>query len=224
MGGGGWWSGNANLGHHIVLLDLLHRVEALGDLAKDGVDAVEVLGVRLAQYHEELAATGVFARVRHRQGTDLVGVGISFGLALDRPSRSPCPDLAIAGRKIAPQRIAALNDEVVDHAMEFHAVVEPGVRELLEVGDGARSFLVEEIRLDVAVSGLEGGFLCHGQKVISSAAVFSSSWAAAPASFRGVKCPGYTAAAPCSRRPRPARRSTLRRQSSRSSRARGDSS
>src|ERR1051325_9973629 len=149
MGGSvGWWSGNANLGHHIVLLDLLHRVEAFGDLTKNGVDAIEVAGISLAQHHEELAAAGVLTGMRHREGADLVSVRVALGLALDCPARTAGSDPPIARRKNGGNGLPALPDKVVDDAVDFHPIVDPRVRELLEVGDGTWSFLVEEIRLD----------------------------------------------------------------------------
>jgi hypothetical protein len=58
------------------LLDRLDHVHALGDLAEDGVHAVQVLRVALVQHDEELAAAGVGARVRHRERAGLCVCGL----------------------------------------------------------------------------------------------------------------------------------------------------
>ena len=130
-----------------------------GDLAEHGVNAVQVPGVGFAEHHEELAAAGVLAGVRHGERADGVLVRIAGGLALDLVAGTAGADARIAGGQILRQRIAALDDEVGDHAVEFHAVVEAAVGELLEVGDGVRRFLVEQLGDDGALVGLEGGGL-----------------------------------------------------------------
>src|SRR5438445_9039505 len=41
--------------------------------------------------------------------------------------------------------IAALHDEVLDDAVEFRSVVESGIRQLLEIGDGVRRLLLKKL-------------------------------------------------------------------------------
>ncbi len=53
------------------------------------------------------------------------------------------------------QRIAALDHEVVDDAMEAGAVVELLVGELLEIGNRTGSFFIEELDRDGALVGIE---------------------------------------------------------------------
>src|ERR1035437_830226 len=127
-------SGNADRGHGVVLLDLLHDVEPVRYLAEHGVHTVQVLGVLLDQHHEELAAAGVLSGVRHAQRADGVLARVARGLALDHPARTARPDAAVASRQVTGVGIAALHDEVRDHAMELDSVIEARVRELLEVG------------------------------------------------------------------------------------------
>src|SRR5204863_1210160 len=60
-------------------------------------------------------------------------------------------------------RVAALDHEVGDHAVERHAVVEPLAGELAEVLDGLRRVAVEQLDLDGAVVGMQrGGAHCSG--------------------------------------------------------------
>jgi hypothetical protein len=66
--------------------------------------------------------------------------------------------------------------------MELHAVVEAGVRELLEVLDGFRGILLVELRGDRPAVGLEGGglhgILRAGDRIILNGAVAARSAAA----------------------------------------------
>jgi hypothetical protein len=57
-------SADSNRRDDVVLLDLVHHVHSLGNLAKYGVNFVEMRLRRVR--NEELAATGVFPRVSHR--------------------------------------------------------------------------------------------------------------------------------------------------------------
>src|SRR5439155_21245556 len=71
-----------------------------------------------------------------------------------------------------PGRVAALDHEVGDHAVEDDAVVEPVARELEEVLDGLRRLLVEELDCDRAVVGVQGrvGHLANPLSASSAAA------------------------------------------------------
>src|SRR5437868_6234264 len=75
------------------------------------------------------------------------------------------PGPPVSRGEIARQWIAALHDEVVDDAVEFHAVVEIRVGELLEVGDGQGRVFLEEIGDDSAVRGLERGLFWHAKNL-----------------------------------------------------------
>ena len=56
-------SANSNRSDDVVLLDLVHHVHSLGNLAKHGVNLIE-MRLRCVR-NEELAATGVFPSVSH---------------------------------------------------------------------------------------------------------------------------------------------------------------
>ena len=113
-------------------------------------------GALFGRDDEELRAVRVRARVRHRQRApdDLVLVD----LVLER----------VAGAAGAGSlRAAALDHEVLDHAVEDEAVVEAVAGELEEVRDGLRRVLVEQLELDRAGVGVEGG-LGHGRSLPAS--------------------------------------------------------
>src|SRR5438270_7325454 len=122
--------GDADAVHDVVLLNLLHHVDTLDDLAEDRVDAVQVPAVCVVEHDEELAATGVFAGVGHGERADLVRARIAGRLALDLVARTAGADTRITGRKISRIRVAALNDEVGHDAVELHDVIEAAVGEL----------------------------------------------------------------------------------------------
>src|SRR5689334_15713393 len=120
-------------------LDLVDRVHAVRHLAEHRVLPVEPRCFA-GGHDEELAAVGVRPGVGHREraADDLVVVD----LVLER----------IAGAAGArPQRAAALDHEVLDHAVEAEPVVEAVGRELAEVLDRLRGVVVEELDLDRAV-------------------------------------------------------------------------
>src|SRR5450759_5578356 len=108
-GWGAATSGDANLRHDIVGLDLLHDVEARGDLAEHRVHPVEVLRIRLAEHHEELATAGILACVRHGERAHRVLVRIPLGLALDGPSRATSAHARVTISQLLGQRITALH-------------------------------------------------------------------------------------------------------------------
>ena len=119
----------------LVALDGGDRV---GDLhARDHAPEDGVLGVevrRVADHDEELGAAGVGPRVRHRHGAaavvqsaDLVG-DLVAGAAL----------AVVARVAILRERIAGLDHEAGNHAVEEDPLVELLVRELHEVRDRLR--------------------------------------------------------------------------------------
>src|SRR3954470_9284373 len=113
-------------------LDLVDDVHAVRHAAEDGVLAAEPWSL-VGGDDEELRAVGVRAGVGHRQraADDLVLVE----LVLELIPRAAGPR---AGR------VAALDHEVLDDAMEDDAVVEAVAGELAEVLDGLGRVLVVE--------------------------------------------------------------------------------
>src|SRR5947207_13516860 len=130
----------------------------LAHLSEHGVDAVEVRLWGVAD--EKLAAPRVLAGVGHGEGARDVLVDVLVRLARDRVARPAGADPSLAGLGVG---IAALDREVGDHAMEPGSVVEPGVGELLEVGDRARRLVGEQVYFDAAFNGLEYGLLVRHQ-------------------------------------------------------------
>jgi hypothetical protein len=123
----------------VVLLDLVHHIHAFSDLAENGVHLVE-MWLRCVG-HEELAAAGVLTGVSHAQGACGVFVGVEVRLTLDLIAWPAGPYAWIA--RFARERIASLDHEVLDDAVEPGAVVELTIRQLLEIADGAGHFGVE---------------------------------------------------------------------------------
>ena len=99
---------------------------------------------RIGRHDEELRAVRVRPRVGHRDraADDLVVVD----LVLERVAGPAGPG---AGR------VAALDHEVADDAVEDHPVIEALAGEVGEVRDRLRRVLVEEGQLDVAVVGVQ---------------------------------------------------------------------
>src|SRR5262245_11911044 len=143
-----------------VARDLRDRVDHVHpgrDLAEDGVLAVEPRR-GLGRDDEELAAVRVRPRVRHREraADDLVLVELVL-------------ELVAGTARPGARRVAALDHEVRDHAVEDDAVVEAVARELREVLDGLGRIVVEELERDVAVVGVERR-RGHGRTVPDAAA------------------------------------------------------
>jgi hypothetical protein len=100
---------------------------------------------RLGRDDEELRAVCVRAGVRHRERA--AGDAVLVELVLELVTR---PARAGAGR------IASLDHEVGDHAVEDHALVEPVAGKLQEVLDRLRRVVGVELDLDRAFARLEG--------------------------------------------------------------------
>jgi hypothetical protein len=128
------------------------------------VHTIEVLRALLVEHDEELAATTVFSGVCHRERAWLVAVRIARRLALDLVAWAAGTDTRVARSEITRERVTALDDEPRDHAVKLDAVVEAGVRELLEVLDGLWSFLVVKLRGERTAVGLDCGFLRHASR------------------------------------------------------------
>src|SRR5690349_24649110 len=141
--------------------DLVHHVHAGGDLAEHGVaPAVAARVVEegvVAVVDEELRGGGVrVAGARHRDAAAHVLEAVRR-LVLDRGAGRPLAE----GLVVA----AALDHETLDHAVEHHAVVVPGLRVLDEIGDRLRRLFGIELQLDGAERGFHGdlhGFLSLG--------------------------------------------------------------
>src|SRR4029079_154550 len=119
--------------------DRVHDVHSSGDLAEDGVLAVEPWA-RVRGDDEELAPVRIRAGVRHRERAAHDRVVVEFVLE------------AVAGASGAGSgRVATLDHEVGDDAVEDDAVVEPVSGELAEVLDGLRRLALEKLQLERAV-------------------------------------------------------------------------
>src|SRR6185295_12279207 len=116
-------SGHPNRGDDIVLLDAVHDIHALAHLAEDRVHSIEVRLWCVAD--EELASTGVLARMRHAERPGHVLMRVEVRLALDLVARPAGTDPGIVG--VLRERVAALDHEVVDDAVKPGAVVELAV-------------------------------------------------------------------------------------------------
>src|SRR5262245_43122082 len=122
-------------------LDLVDDVHAVGHAAEDRVLAVEPRRLGRGD-EEELRAVGVRAGVGHRERAagDLVVVDLVLEL--------------VAGTAGAGAlRAAALDHEVLDDTVEDEAVVKALAGELLEVRNGLRRVLVEQLEADRALAG-----------------------------------------------------------------------
>src|SRR5690606_5132578 len=111
------------------------------DAAEHGVTLVEMRGRPMRQ--EELAASGVRAAVRHREGTDempseVLGKLIFNGIAGAARARG-------AFCSLAGVRIAALCHKVRNHAVEPGAIVVALLDERNEVRNGVRRFILEKL-------------------------------------------------------------------------------
>src|SRR5919109_545354 len=96
----------------LYLADFLDDIQSLDDFAKHRMLVIEVRCG--SERDEELAAVGVGAGIGHRQdaGFAVSQCGVEFVGEL------------VAGATVSlPERIAALDHEAVDHAMEHDAVV-----------------------------------------------------------------------------------------------------
>src|SRR4029079_2231300 len=124
--------------------DRVHDVHSSGDLAEDGVLAVEPWA-RVRGDDEELAPVRIRAGVRHRERAAHDRVVVEVVLE------------AVAGASGAGSgRVATLDHEVGDDAVEDDAVVEPVSGELAEVLDGLRRLALEKLELDRAVVRVQG--------------------------------------------------------------------
>src|SRR5881296_2127192 len=194
------WSFHPNRFDFVVLRNLADYVLSLGDLSENGVDSVKVrLG---SMTDEELAAAGVLPGVGHGQRPRYVFVDVLLGLALDGVAGPAGADPPLPTLRIG---IAPLNHKVGDDAVEFGAVVEARVGELLEIGDGGRHLIGKQLHVDRAFRGLENGVFVrhhHSRERLSStcAMVFmptiTTDTASLSSTKRSASCAGVTPACP----------------------------
>ena len=140
--------GDGHRVERVALPDAVDDVHPARHAPEDRVLAVEVrLGL---ERDEELAPVRVGARVRHREDAALVAVRVPLRLVLE-----PVAWAASAGAR----RVAALEHEVGDDAVENRAVVEVVVREEDEVVNGLGRVGRVELDLDVALGGGDRGLV-----------------------------------------------------------------
>src|SRR6267143_4860893 len=129
-------------GHGVALRDLEDDVHARLDVAEQVVTFAQLLRI-VDGTDEELAAIGVRTGVRHRQGAG--GVLAEHRFVVELVARA-----AGAGSL----RVAALDDEIGDHAVELKAVVILVARQEDEVIDAVGGQLGVEAERDRPLVGL----------------------------------------------------------------------
>lgn len=133
-----------NFENFVTLGDGVDNVLPLGDLTENGVLAVQPGSRHMGD--EKLAAIGRGTTVRHREDARLVVLETGFHLVFKGVARAACPG---AGR------VAALDHEIRNHAMEGDAVVIPALGEIEVVGNGDRSLRGKECAFDVSLAGFD---------------------------------------------------------------------
>ena len=120
---------NFNLLDFVAAGDGVHDIHPISDMTEDGVFAVKVRCGHVGD--EELASIGPWAGIGHGKNTGAVVFEPSVDFVFK----------AVAGSAAASAgRIAALDHELLDDAMEGEAVVVTALREIQEVGDGDGGF------------------------------------------------------------------------------------
>src|SRR5215211_6859407 len=145
---------NRDLLHHHVALravagvrgrggDLVHHALTLDDAAELGVGGRQ----RVVRVHdEELRAVGVRPGVGHRHGALGVGAAVEFGRAVDLVVEAPAPGRLAAAP--GPLRVAALDHEALDDAVEDDAVVLALLGQQPEVLRRLRRVLLQQLEAD----------------------------------------------------------------------------
>lgn len=131
--------------HDIALTNGVDNILPIKHLAEYGVFAVEVWLGRVGD--EELAAVCVRAGICHGDDTGLMFEWVVPYLVF---KFVPWPARA------SSQRIAALDHEVGDHAVEFESVVKALLCEKHKVIDGFRRVVWVQFEDDIAFIGLDG--------------------------------------------------------------------
>jgi hypothetical protein len=137
--------------------DLFQHVVTPDELAKRGV--LPVKKARVAVADEELAAGGIrILRASHREDAADMGFVVELGLDLVAGAAST-PGLLLAG--VLGQRIATLDHEALDNAVETSAVVKALERQLLEILDVAGRDVWPEFKDHFAGTGGKNGNFTH---------------------------------------------------------------
>ena len=102
---------------------------------------------------EELAAIGVRAGIGHGQRADLVAIGIALGLVLE---------LVAGAAAAAGRRVAALNHEILDDAMELRAVIKAFAGQEYEIVHRLGRVFREKLADDLALRCFERGRVLGG--------------------------------------------------------------
>src|SRR5690606_13443803 len=132
---------------------------AFNHLAEHGVLAVQPRARHVG--NKELAAIGAGTGIGHRQHAALVRQAIA-GLVLETVARA-----AGTGALGA----AALDHEVVQHAVEIQAVVEAALGEVDEVGNRQRRLVGSQFNADRAALGIKGSDQAHEELRLSRGGV-----------------------------------------------------
>ncbi len=102
---------------------------------------------------EELAAVGIWPRVGHRDEAAPVAAAVECRLLLDLVGEGRAPRTLTAGAVAG--RVAALDHEPLQNAVERQAVVVAVLGEQPEILDGFRGICRKEFDLDRALVGLD---------------------------------------------------------------------
>src|SRR3989344_6878332 len=129
--------------------DCLHDFHSRYDATEGRVFAVEkriVGGV-----DEKLAAVGIGTRIRHRDSADYIVIVVAYlvGKFVAWIPCAPVRHRGVAFRK----RVAALNHEILDDAVEFGAVVESRSGELHKIGDGIGRIRFKKFYRNISLRG-----------------------------------------------------------------------
>src|SRR5690606_11834785 len=160
--------------HGLDLLDHSLRLFVF-DLSEDGVLALQPGGGH--RRDEELRAVGATTHldtgVRHRQYVGLGEVELGVDLVIE---------LVAGATGALAERVAALNHEVVDDAVEDHTVVQRVLGDLSgggvgpfdlaggqpdEIGNGLGGVVGQQVDFDVAQRSVQGRYMCVHASSIS---------------------------------------------------------
>ena len=124
----------------ITLSNGVHDVLTLGHFTEDRVLAIQMRGRKVGD--EELAAIRLRAGVRHAQDTRFAVLQRWVDLVFKLVARTA---------RARARRIAALDHEILDHAVELHAVIVAVLGEVQEVRCRERHFGGEDHDVDIAL-------------------------------------------------------------------------
>lgn len=135
---------DANRENQIAGADIIDNIQALNHFTKAGVHTVEVLRILAIVADEELRAARILASVGHRKHTAIVVLARGRSFTFNRIARAACT---------VADGASALNYKVGNDTMECQTVIEAAFGQLHKVGDSARSLLLVELGLHIALLG-----------------------------------------------------------------------